>query len=207
MKRLFAIILTGMIIISTSEMSHAQEFGIYGGTNYLKLYTDNGELNAALEPNFGFQLGGYVQIDFGKIAIRAEPGFALKSTSGDPRGNSEDLALQLEGIQLPVLLQLGSGKLLRWEVGGFLSYIKEVRGVTDDLTIDLRDLVSRDFEAGLMAGVRLRLVDRLDIRGRYMWGLADNSIDNLQLLLGLTGDVESARIRGFTFGVSYALIK
>ncbi|OIR12844.1 hypothetical protein GALL_59110 [mine drainage metagenome] len=156
-----------VIIISTASLAQAGfRLGIKGGTDLTKLSGEsfnNGYMA-------GYQLGGFMEIDFSKsIGIEPEVLFneytgRTATTLGSVFTNNQDVKLNY--LSIPVLLRLNANKMLTFVVGPQYSILVNPHETTLQNGQDA--FKSGDFAA--VGGLQINL-SALRIYGRYVIGL------------------------------------
>ncbi len=174
MKR---IILSAVALIMLSVAANAQGFrlGIKGGTNLTKLSGqsfDNGFKS-------GYQLGGFMEIDFSK-AIGIQPEVLFSESNGRTTSNLGGVLTNLQSNQdvklnylsIPVLLRINANKMLTFVVGPQYSILVNPHETTLQNGQDA--FKSGDF--AMVGGLQINLA-AFRIYGRYNVGL--NNINDL----------------------------
>ncbi len=174
------IILAAVAIILISAASYAQagfRLGIKGGTNLTQLSGqsfDNGFKS-------GFQLGGFMEIDFSK-SIGIEPEVLFNEYNGRTSSNlgsvltnmNSNQDVHLNYLSIPVLLRINANKMLTFVVGPQYSILINPHETTLQNGQDA--FKSGDFAA--VGGLQLNL-SAFRIYGRYVVGLNNiNDISN-----------------------------
>jgi hypothetical protein len=176
MKKTLLSIIT-IVAITASVNAQAFRLGIKGGTNLTKLSGqsfDNGFKS-------GFQLGGFMEIDFTK-SIGIQPEVLFSESAGRTSSNlgsvltnlNSDQDVKLNYLSIPVLLRLNANKMLTFVVGPQYSILINPHETTLQNGQDA--FKSGDFAA--VAGLQINL-SALRIYGRYAIGLNNiNDISN-----------------------------
>ena len=174
------IILSSLVLILISAGSYAQagfRLGIKGGTNLTQLSGqsfDNGFKS-------GFQLGGFMEIDFSKsIGIQPEVLFSETNTRTSSNLGSvltnmnSNQDVKLNYLSIPVLLRLNANKMLTFVVGPQYSILINPHETTLQNGQDA--FKSGDF--AMVGGLQINL-SAFRIYGRYAVGLNNiNDISN-----------------------------
>lgn len=174
------IILAAVAIILISAASYAQagfRLGIKGGTNLTQL------TGQSFENGFksGFQLGGFMEIDFSK-SIGIEPEVLFNEYNGRTSSNlgsvvtnlNNNQDIHLNYLSIPVLLRINANKMLTFVVGPQYSILINPHETTLQNGQDA--FKSGDFAA--VGGLQLNL-SAFRIYGRYVVGLNNiNDISN-----------------------------
>ena len=174
------IILSSLALILISAASYAQagfRLGIKGGTNLTQLSGqsfDNGFKS-------GFQLGGFMEIDFSKsIGIQPEVLFSETNTRTSSNLGSvltnmnSNQDVKLNYLSIPVLLRLNANKMLTFVVGPQYSILINPHETTLQNGQDA--FKSGDF--AMVGGLQINL-SAFRIYGRYAGGLNNiNDISN-----------------------------
>ncbi len=174
------IILSSLALILISAASYAQagfRLGIKGGTNLTQLSGqsfDNGFKS-------GFQLGGFMEIDFSKaIGIQPEVLFSETNTRTSPNLGSiltnmnSNQDIKLNYLSIPVLLRINATKMLTFVVGPQYSILINPHETTLQNGQDA--FKSGDF--AMVGGLQINL-SAFRIYGRYAVGLNNiNDISN-----------------------------
>jgi hypothetical protein len=179
MKRILLSVVTMFAVVS---IANAQGFhvGAKAGANMTKI--DGQSFQNGYE--LGYQLGGFVEIDFSKnIGIQPELLFSQTNTKVASEFNDiyENIGKAVTGdnvklnyLSIPVLLRINAGKLLTFHVGPQFSILMNA---DENLLENGENAFKKgDFAAVLGAQVNL---GSLRVFGRYNIGLSDiNDIDN-----------------------------
>jgi hypothetical protein len=174
MKRLA---LSTLIIVISLGFANAQSFhlGIKGGANLTKM--DGQSFNQQFK--FGYQLGGFAEINFSKsLGIQPEVLFSQSQTqvasnsSAVVNGLHGNENINLDYLSIPLLLRINTGKLLTFVVGPQYSIIVNNHQTT--LQNGQNAFKSGDF--AVVGGLQLNL-NALRIYGRYVIGL--NNINDV----------------------------
>mgnify|MGYP003398218299 CR=1 FL=1 len=173
------IIFFAACFVCTFTVSTAQSFhvGAKAGVNMSKI--DGQAFKDGF--NAGFQLGGFMEIDFSKtLGIQPEVLFNQTNTTiASDASDIYNLALNgqkktLNYLSIPVLLRINAGKLLTLHLGPQYSILMNSHETILENGMDA--FKSGDFAAVLGAQVNL---GSLKIYGRYNIGLNNiNDIDN-----------------------------
>lgn len=167
-----------VLLISTASLAQAGfRLGIKGGTNLTKLSGlsfDNGY-------KAGYQLGGFMEIDFSK-SIGIQPEFLFSESAGRTSANlgtvltnlNNNQDVKLNYLSIPVLLRLNATKMLTFVVGPQYSILINPHQTTLQNGQDA--FKSGDFAA--VGGLQINL-SALRIYGRYVIGLNNiNDVNN-----------------------------
>jgi hypothetical protein len=191
MKR---IILSAIVLFAISVTANAQGFrlGIKGGTNMTKLSGqsfDNGF-------KAGYQLGGFMEIDFTK-AIGIQPEVLFTESNGRTAANlgtvlnsvNSNQDVRLNYLSIPVLLRINTSKMFTFVVGPQYSILINPH----ETTLQNGQDAFKSGDLAAVGGLQINLA-ALRIYGRYAIGLNNiNDISNqdkwtnqqIQLGLGL----------------------
>ena len=191
MKR---IILSAIVLFAISVTANAQGFrlGIKGGTNMTKLTGqsfDNGF-------KAGYQLGGFMEIDFTK-AIGIQPEVLFSESNGRTTANlggvlnsiQPNQDVRLNYLSIPVLLRINTSKMFTFVVGPQYSILINPH----ETTLQNGQDAFKSGDLAAVGGLQINLA-ALRIYGRYAIGLNNiNDISNqdkwtnqqIQLGLGL----------------------
>ena len=184
----FAII----IFSSTSLFAQKLSIGIKGGANLGKI---SGQ---AFKDEFslGYQVGGYVGINFGKFGIQPEVLFT--QTNVDTSSNFSSIYqfkqvnnIQLKSLSIPIMLNFNLNKFITLQAGPQF-------GIVLDQDKNLLQNGKDAFKSGnfsLAGGIQLNLL-KFKIYGRYVGGLTN--LDNV-------GNAESWKAQNIQVGVGIGL--
>ncbi|NNV53842.1 outer membrane beta-barrel protein [Panacibacter sp. KCS-6] len=176
------IILAALAIIAFSTITKAQGFhlGVKGGANMNKIEGQSFKDGF----NFGYQLGGFMEIDFNK-KIGIQPEILFSQTNTKVGNGFQDIydgigsaitgdEVTLNYLNIPVLLRINAGKLLTFQVGPQYSIL--VNDKENLLENGANAFKKGDFAA--VAGAQINL-GTLKVYVRYNIGLSNiNDIDN-----------------------------
>ncbi len=182
------------IIIFSSSSIYAQKLsvGIKGGANLGKI---SGQ---AFKDEFslGYQVGGYVGINFGKFGIQPEVLFT--QTNVDTSSNFSSIYqfkqvnnIQLKSLSIPIMLNFNLNKFITLQAGPQF-------GIILDQNKNLLQNGKDAFKSGnfsLAGGVQLNLL-KFKIYGRYVGGMTN--LDNV-------GNKESWKAQNIQVGVGIGL--
>lgn len=182
------------VIIASTSTLYAQKLslGIKGGANLGKI---SGQ---AFKDEFslGYQVGGYVGINFGKFGIQPEVLFT--QTNVDTSSSFSSIYqfnnvnnIQLKSLSIPIMLNLNFNKFLTIQAGPQF-------GIILDQDKNLLQNGKDAFKSGnfsLAGGVQLNLL-KFKIYGRYVGGLTN--LDNV-------GNAESWKAQNIQVGVGIGL--
>jgi hypothetical protein len=189
-KLLFLFVI--IIFSSTSLFAQKLSVGIKGGANLGKI---SGQ---AFKDEFslGYQVGGYVGINFGKFGIQPEVLFT--QTNVDTSSNFSSIYqfnhvnnVQLKSLSIPIMLNLNLNKFLTLQAGPQF-------GIILDQNKNLMQNGKDAFKSGnfsLAGGVQLNLL-KFKIYGRYVGGLTN--LDNV-------GSADSWKAQNIQLGVGIGL--
>lgn len=188
------IILSAIVLFAISVAANAQGFrlGIKGGTNMTKLTGqsfDNGF-------KAGYQLGGFMEIDFTK-AIGIQPEVLFSESNGRTAPNlgtvlnsvNSNQDVRLNYLSIPVLLRINTSKMFTFVVGPQYSILINPH----ETTLQNGQDAFKSGDLAAVGGLQINLA-ALRIYGRYAIGLNNiNDISNqdkwtnqqIQLGLGL----------------------
>ena len=184
----FAII----IFSSTSLFAQKLSVGIKGGANLGKI------TGQAFKDEFslGYQVGGYVGINFGKFGIQPEVLFT--QTNVDTSSNFSSIYqfkqvnnIQLKSLSIPIMLNLNLNKFITLQAGPQF-------GIILDQNKNLLQNGKDAFKSGnfsLAGGIQLNLL-KFKIYGRYGGGLTNR--DNV-------GNADSWKAQNIQLGVGIGL--
>lgn len=179
MKRILLSVLTVFAAVSIAN-AQAFHFGGKAGANMTKIdgqsFKDGYEL--------GYQLGGFVEIDFNKnIGIQPELLFSQTNTkvaSGfkDIYENIDNALVgdkvKLSYLSIPVLLRINAGELLTFHAGPQFSILMN----SNETLLDNGKDAFKKGDLAAVVGAQVNL-KAFRIYGRYNIGLSDiNDIDN-----------------------------
>lgn len=179
MKRILLSVVTMFAVVS---IANAQSFhvGAKAGANMTKIdgqsFKDGYEL--------GYQLGGFVEIDFNKnIGIQPELLFSQTNTKvasgfNDIYENIDNAIVgdkvKLSYLSIPLLLRINTGELLTFHVGPQFSILMN----SDESLLDNGKDAFKKGDLAAVVGAQVNL-KAFRIYGRYNIGLSDiNDIDN-----------------------------
>ena len=177
---------------STSLYAQKLSIGIKGGANLGKI---SGQ---AFKDEFslGYQVGGYVGINFGKFGIQPEVLFT--QTNVDTSSNFSSIYqfnnvnnIQLKSLSIPIMLNLNLNKFITIQAGPQF-------GIILDQDKNLLQNGKDAFKSGnfsLAGGIQLNLL-KFKIYGRYVGGLTN--LDNV-------GNAESWKAQNIQVGVGIGL--
>lgn len=145
--------------------------GIKGGLNLTNLYIDDiDDENIGV----GFQVGVVGKIPFTEvIALQPELLYTQKGATAVIEAIDQEIAFNLNYIQLPVLFNFNAGDVFNIHAGPYAAYLLNANvdydGTVDDVT-DLDEDNFNRFDAGLSLGFEVG-VKNLSIGARYDYGL------------------------------------
>ncbi|TLX72995.1 PorT family protein [Labilibacter sediminis] len=181
MKRLiFLTFLVLLFIFNTNVSAQEFKFGLVGGFNITKARLTNlpedGRHIEEYSPMVSYNFNGYIGYKSGGlIGISVEPGFIQKG--GGHKfyldNGEENVRIQLNYLQLPVLVDFYVGKNLSLFVGPEFSYLLNA-GTNDDL-VDISVFYDKDFELSGVVGVSYNVHKNFDIGSRYSRGFSYTS--------------------------------
>lgn len=165
-KLIFFLLLTTSVAVTKAQSVH---LGVKAGANIGKI---DGE-SFKDDYNLGYQLGGYVSIDFSKsLGVQPEVLFSQTDTkiASGSKALYQDIPdhAHLDYLSIPILLRINTGKLLTFNVGPQYSIL-----MNKDLTLvqnGKNAFKNGDFAAVL--GAQLNL-NPLKVYARYNIGLND----------------------------------
>lgn len=182
------------IIFCTSTALFAQKIsiGIKGGANLGKISGQSFKDEFSL----GYQVGGFVGINFGIIGIQPEVLFT--QTNVDTSSNFSSIYqfnhindIQLKSLSIPIMLNLNLNKFLTIQAGPQF-------GILLDQNKNLLQNGKDAFKSGnfsLAGGIQLNL-SKFKIYGRYVGGLTN--LDNV-------GDADSWKAQNIQLGIGLSL--
>ncbi len=199
--------LFGLIILLTTTTSYAQNetktsLGIKAGINLAKQIQPNGGGFTDFKSDVGFYIGGtgYVPLS-DKIGLAGEfiiskisSTLLLDTASFDPSdfdplitSTIQDGSFDQTILQLPILFQVNLIDIVNLQAGPQLSYIidSEFEGFDNEESFFLADEDVFGFD--LAVGFNIRLVESLNLNGRYYFGLTKrNELKPSVFQLGVT---------------------
>lgn len=177
MKKLFLLSVATFLIIAVTNAQAGFRLGIKGGTNLTKFSGQS--FNDGFKA--GYQLGGFMEIDFSK-SIGIQPEVLFSESNGTTASNlgsvltnlNSNQDVKLNYLSIPILLRLNATKMLTFVVGPQYSILINPHETTLQNGQDA--FKSGDFAA--VAGLQINLAP-LRIYGRYAIGLNNiNDISN-----------------------------
>jgi len=165
----------GLIILSGLNI-YAQDFkfGLLAGFDVVNARLTNkpeteGD-SRVFYPMISFNANGYVGFKSARFwGISCEPGFIQKG--GVTKGVNNNIRIQLNYIQIPILFDFFIQDKIFISVGPELSYMINAKARSKDNSNDISDLYDKDFEVSGMIGINYNIIDKLDLGLRYNHGL------------------------------------
>jgi len=145
--------------------------GIKGGVNLSNLYIDNIDDENI---GFGFQVGIVGKLPLTEVfAIQPELLYTQKGATAVFDAVDQEVAFNLNYLQLPILLNFNAGDVFNIHVGPYAAYLLNANvdfdGPVDSFT-DLDKDNFNTFDAGISLGLEVG-VSNLSIGARYDYGL------------------------------------
>lgn len=150
-----------MIMGSTAMNAQGFNFGAKAGVNFASLSGDDVDL----EGRTGLHLGVLAEFMLSEeFAVQPELIYSAQGAS------EEDYSLQLDYISIPVMAKYYVLEGLSIEAGPQFAFNINSKEKFEDETVDLEDVKSIDFGAGLGLGYKL---SNIFFQGRYVFGFSD----------------------------------
>lgn len=203
-KVLVAVVTTILFSIFSVEGQETEvSWGIKGGVNASTL-RDRLEMDGRNSIDYklktGFFVGGLAKIDLTeKLSLQPELLFSYRNTDieiggfsiNDPFLEMDYRAVRTESfLELPVMLRYDVFRIFYTEAGLQLGYLLHQKEEVEQSPFGPHDPEFEDydrFDAGISAGLGFRLSSKLNLTGRYYFGLVerDNSVSSSVLSGGL----------------------
>jgi len=163
-----------------TDNREALSFGFKGGANYSNVYDEQGN-DFVADSKFGFAIGGFVAIPFGKfIGIQPEILFSQKGfkSSGTFLGSTYSMTRTTDFIDVPLLFAVKPIEQLTLLFGPQFSYLVEQRD---------------EFTGGTISSTQQQEFDNNDINKNIMalTGGVDINIDSLVFGMRAGWDVKT----------------
>jgi hypothetical protein len=153
------------------------KYGLLAGLDVTKTYMTNqpdGEDNKLYDPMTSFNVNGYIGYKSAKFwGISLEPGYIQKGGAQryDTETKDDDIRLQLNYIQIPILADLYLTDKFFISVGPELAYMISAKAKSMEISNDIRDFYTRNFEVSGLIGLNFNVIKNFDIGIRYNHGI------------------------------------
>lgn len=154
--------------------AEAQSVGIKGGLVWADLDGETEDPETTLERKSGWAAGVFARFGIGPLALQPEVLYVRRGAAVEGPGVVGSPELQMDFVEVPLLLRLGSGGTALYG-GGYGAAKVDAKAVSDDAELDLSSEIE-DFDYGVVAGVSLGL-GKFEIEGRYSYGLRNLVVD------------------------------
>jgi hypothetical protein len=175
-------------LLAAADATAQVNFGLKGGLNFYNLNTDpDNELDAKI----GFHLGALAHIHLSdQFAFQPELVYSAQGAKSD--ANGDDMKLNLNYINIPLLFQYMFDNGFRLQAGPQFGILASAKAKSGDASIDVKDSFNT-LDVSLPLGVGYVTPSGFGIDARYNFGLSNINED----------DDSKARNRGFQIGVFY----
>jgi hypothetical protein len=190
------LIIVTLIVLATLKFGYAQPvFGVKCGVNLNDVVVENAPFLPIhlYERNVGFNIGVFTQFNLiEKLALNTELQFIQKGA------NSDDIRINLNYLELPLLVSFTPIKMLSVEAGPGISYL--ISANAQHGTPNASDVFDKPFDFGLTAGIKIHATDKISIVCKYYYGLSSVR-DFVNIYIDTT---PTSANRNWQFGMSYS---
>lgn len=121
-----------------------------------------------------FSLSGYIGYKSSGIwGISAEPGFIQKGGIHGLDLNNENIRLQLNYIQIPILANIYLSDKIFISIGPEFAYLLSAKAKSKVHSNDISNIYNKRFEISGLLGFNYNIIDNIDIGLRYNHGLTN----------------------------------
>lgn len=168
MRRLLVGVICCFVAVVWASPAQAQTAGFKGGLVRAELDGEPEEPGATFERKSGWAAGLFVRFGIGPLALQPEVLYVRRGSAVEGPTVAESAELQMDFVEVPVLLRLGSGGTALYG-GGYGALKVDAKAVSDSAELDLSSEIE-DFDYGVLFGVSLGL-GKFEVEGRYTMGL------------------------------------
>lgn len=171
---------TFLVLVGIGQSYAQPSFGIKAGVNRNAVTLKSTPFlpMRLYQPNLGFHFGGFARINLGdKFSFNPELLFVQRGAHKNPDGLFGALQpsvggrINLNYIELPLLLAFNPINFLSFEIGPSGSMKVSAKETSSKGKIDVSDQFDKSFDAGINAGIKVNLSNKISIVGRYYHGL------------------------------------
>ena len=169
------------LIIFSEGIINAQKFkfGLLVGLDIANAHlTDKPDIEGDLRmyyPMIAFNANGFIEFkSTGFVGFSTEPGFIQKGglQKYDKDNKDDDVRIQLNYIQIPILVDLYMSNKLFLSIGPELAYMINARAKSKDNSYDISNLYDNEFEISGLIGINYNIIEKIDVGLRYSHGLS-----------------------------------
>jgi hypothetical protein len=146
--------------------------------NIVKAYTTNIQIrednSRVYDPMISYNVNGYLGYKSGGFwGISFEPGYIQKGGAQryETETKEDDIRIQLNYIQMPVLFDLYVIKKIFISVGPEFAYMINATSKSMEESNDIWNLYTRSFEVSGLIGINFNIIKNFDIGIRYNHGI------------------------------------